>query len=140
MPNTLKTLAQSKVAANKAVKAAGIATAEKAIGQLEAALKQAKQREAAQADQKRQENAKKIASMMSNLGVSVADISGLTGTKKGRGRPAKKIATKKRAKVAPKYRLKAGGQTHEWSGRGRTPVVFRDFVAQGGKLESCLIR
>jgi len=140
MPNTLKTLAQSKVATNKAVKAAGIATTEKAISQLQAALKQAKQREAAQAEQKLRANAKKIATMMSNLGVSVSDIAGLTGTKKKRNQSAKKAAAKKRSKVAPKYRLKVGGQTHEWSGRGRTPIVFRDFVAQGGKLESCLIR
>ncbi len=45
-----------------------------------------------------------------------------------------------RKKVQPKYRIvDEEGQTHEWSGRGRTPVAFQRYFEQGFTKEDCLI-
>ncbi|NRA21044.1 MAG: H-NS histone family protein [Oceanospirillaceae bacterium] len=44
-------------------------------------------------------------------------------------------------KVLAKYRVVVDGNTHEWSGRGRTPVVFQQyFDANNATKESCLIK
>ena len=44
-------------------------------------------------------------------------------------------------KVLAKYRVAGDGNTHEWSGRGRTPVVFQQyFDANNATKESCLIK
>ncbi|EPJ45878.1 MAG: hypothetical protein OFPI_15260 [Osedax symbiont Rs2] len=43
-------------------------------------------------------------------------------------------------KVKAKYRVVVDDITHEWSGRGRTPVVFQQyFDANNATKESCLI-
>lgn len=48
------------------------------------------------------------------------------------------LAPKK--KVAAKYRLEdEDGTVHEWSGRGRTPLVFQKYFDQGHTKEDCLI-
>lgn len=49
--------------------------------------------------------------------------------------------TKKvRKPVAPQYRIQdANGETHEWSGRGRTPKVFEHYFNNGGSKDSCRI-
>jgi len=45
-----------------------------------------------------------------------------------------------RKKVAPKYRVvDESGETHEWSGRGRTPLAFQKFFEAGNSREDCLI-
>ncbi len=47
---------------------------------------------------------------------------------------------KARKPVAPQYRIKdANGETHEWSGRGRTPKVFEHYFNTGGSKDSCRI-
>jgi DNA-binding protein H-NS len=56
---------------------------------------------------------------------------------KTRGR--KKTTAKKR-KVAPKYRLVVDGQEYLWSGRGRAPKVFKDYMDSGKSKESCAIK
>jgi DNA-binding protein H-NS len=44
-------------------------------------------------------------------------------------------------KVAAKYRVIVDHIAHEWSGRGRTPVVFQAyFDANNATKESCLIK
>ncbi len=43
-------------------------------------------------------------------------------------------------KVKAKYRVVVNDITHEWSGRGRTPVIFQQyFDANNATKESCLI-
>ncbi|TCK16416.1 H-NS family nucleoid-associated regulatory protein [Marinobacterium mangrovicola] len=43
-------------------------------------------------------------------------------------------------KVKPKYRLiGSDGKPNEWSGRGRKPVVFRDYEERGGNIEDLKI-
>ena len=147
---TLLSAANSKVAANKMAKSMAPEDLERAIKNLQAAATKIKKGEAEKAARQRAANLKKLKSMMTELGLSAADVRGLGGTKakKRPGRPkktaAKRKATakkgpKKGTKVAPKYQLKVGKQTHKWTGRGRMPIVFKEYVAKGGALEKCLI-
>ena len=81
---------------------------------------------------------------MGEWGVSASDLSGSAPKRRGRKAATKKSKVKrgipKGTKVAPKYSLKAGGSTHQWTGRGRMPVVFREYVEKGGSLEKLLIK
>ncbi|MEZ9708815.1 H-NS family nucleoid-associated regulatory protein [Vibrio breoganii] len=44
-------------------------------------------------------------------------------------------------KAAPKYRIEVDGEVTNWSGRGRTPVVFRNALEKnGGALDEFLIK
>lgn len=148
---TLLSIAKSKTAANKAAKTVALEDLERVIKNLQAAATKTKRAEVNRAARQRAANLKKLKSMMTEMGLSAADIRGISGSsaKKQPGRPQKvaaKSATaskkgpKKGTKVAPKYRLKVGKQTHKWTGRGRMPLVFKEHVAKGGSLEKCLIK
>jgi len=51
------------------------------------------------------------------------------------------VPTVVKKKVQAKYRVVVDDITHEWSGRGRTPVVFQQyFDANNATKESCLIK
>ena len=146
----LLSAAKSKVAANKMAKSMALEDLERAIQNLQAAATKIKKGEAEKAARQRAANLKKLKSMMTEMGLSAADVRGLGGAKakKRPGRP-KKVAAKRKAaakkgpkrgtKVAPKYQLKVGKQTHKWTGRGRMPLAFKEHVAKGGSLEKCLI-
>ncbi len=46
-----------------------------------------------------------------------------------------------RKKVEPKYQVTdENGELHQWSGRGRTPAVFKAFFESGNTKEDCLIK
>ena len=106
---------------------------DRAIKNLQAAAAKIKKAEADKATRKREANLKKLKSMMTEMGLSAADVRGLSGAKAKKG-------PKKRTKVAPKYQLKVGRQTYKWTGRGRMPLVFKEHVTKGGSLEKCLIK
>ena len=148
---TLLSAAKSKVAANKMAKSMAPEDLDRAIKNLQAAATKIKKGEAEKAARQRATNLKKLKSMMTEMGLSAADVRGLDSAKakKRPGRP-KKAATKRKAaakkgpkkgtKVAPKYQLKVCKQTHKWTGRGRMPLVFKEHVAKGSSLEKCLIK
>ena len=71
-----------------------------------------------------------IRSLMSQYGLTVADIAGKSG---GSG----KASTTKGSKVAPKYRNQATGET--WTGRGRQPKWVEQALASGKSLEQLAI-
>jgi len=51
------------------------------------------------------------------------------------------VPTVVKKKVQAKYRVVVDNITHEWSGRGRTPVVFQQyFDVNNATKESCLIK
>jgi len=148
---TLLSAAKSKIAANKMAKSMAPEDLERAIQNLQAAATKIKKGQAEKAARQRAANLKKLKSMMTEMGLSAADVRGLSGTKANKrpGRPKKaakrrkaaaKKGLKKGTKVAPKYQLRVGKQTHKWTGRGRMPVVFRNHVESGGSLEACLIK
>ena len=146
----LLSAAKSKITANKIAKSVAHEDLERAIQNLQAAATKIKKAEADKTARQRAANLKKLKSMMAQMGLSAADVRGLSSTKakKRPGRP-KKTATQRKAaakkgpkkgtKVAPKYQLKVGKQLHKWTGRGRMPLTFKDFVENGGSLEKCLI-
>lgn len=89
------------------------------------ARKEALEREIEQTKkQERAEAIAKVRAMMSEYGLSVADLSTKAGPKAASGAGAK---------VAPKFRDKATGQT--WSGRGLQPNWLKAALAGGRKLE-----
>jgi DNA-binding protein H-NS len=73
--------------------------------------------------QHRAEAIAKVRSLMTEYGLTAADLSGKTGAKLG-GKPSK---------VAVKYRNAATGET--WSGRGLQPKWLKAALAAGRKIE-----
>tara|TARA_B110000503_G_scaffold67341_1_gene105539 strand:+ start:359 stop:802 length:444 start_codon:yes stop_codon:yes gene_type:complete len=139
--NFLATLAKSKAAANRAAKGLNLSQLEKAIANLSQAVKAAKSRESLKEQKKKTITIKKLQALMISAGISPEDM-GLAGAPKTKGKGKRKSATtkgKKQATVAPKYQITVDGKTSQWTGRGRTPIVFRTFVDNGGSLEQCLI-
>ena len=132
----LKSIAKSKAAANRAVKSLDIQQLERALANLTAAAETIKERESLRAQRKKEVAVRKLKSMMDDLGISAADI---TGASKPKGNGKRATGPKKGNKVAPKDKLAVDGVTHQWTGRGRTPVVFKSHVENGGSLDDCLI-
>ena len=83
---------------------------------------------------------------MAKMGLSAADVRKLTAPQPKRKTASKKTAAKRKTgprkgkKVAPKYQLKVGKETHKWTGRGRMPLVFKEFLEKNGSLDKCLIK
>ena len=144
--NILLSIAKSKTTANRVAKSLDASDLKKAIDHLQAALVAAKKREAKKAATKQAADLKKLKAMMAKMGLSAADVKKLMATPAKRKAAGKKTPEKgkrgprKGKKVAPKYQLKVGKETHKWTGRGRMPLVFKTFVEKGGALEKCLIK
>ena len=132
----LQTIAKSKAAANRALKGLDIEQVERALHNLSAAAKTLKERESQRAQRKKEVAVKKLKSMMDELGISAEDI---VASKRSASPSKKTTGPKKGNKVAPKYQITVDGETFKWTGRGRTPVVFKNHVDQGGSLDDCLI-
>ena len=137
----LVAMAASKVKTRKLAKALSADDLKKLIENLSAAYESEQKREAAKQAKKKAAALKKLQTMMVESGLSPADVAKLSGAApKKRGRKAKaKAKAKSGVKVPPKYKITVNGESHLWTGRGRMPVVFREFVESGGSLESCLI-
>ena len=139
--NFLLTIAKSKAAANRAAKALTLSELEKAIANLSSAVKAAKSRESVKEQRKKALAIKKLKTLMATAGISPEDM-GLATSSKTKGPTKRKVSRakgKKRGAVLPKYQITVDGKTTQWTGRGRMPVVFREFVDNGGSLEQCLI-
>lgn len=149
--DAIKVIAKSKATANRIAKAIDLTHLQLAITHLQDALKTAQTREAKRDSKRRAANIKKLTSMMAEMGLSPQDIA-----KNARKTPEKKspkksktsskttakkskVGPKKGSKVAPKYKIISGEQIHKWTGRGRMPIVFKNFVGNGGTLDQCLI-
>ncbi len=76
----------------------------------------------------------KLKQQMEKLGITAKDLSGDVAVVKKARKPRKKTGP-----VPPKYRITVNGQTHEWTGRGRTPKVFDEYFAAGNSRQSCEI-
>ena len=139
-------LAKSKVAAKRLAKTVSSAELKRAIQNLQSAVTALEKLEAEKAVKARADNLKKLKLTMEKLGLSPKDVLELAGIKRrvGQGGPKKQAKKKngplKGKKISPKYAIKVGKETYRWSGRGRMPIVFKDFVRKGGSLENCLIK
>ena len=144
--NTLTSIAKSKSTANRLAKALTAAELKKAIDHLQAALTNIKKREATKAAKKQVADLKKLKAMMTKLGITAADVRKLTKAGPKRKATSKKTAAKRKIgprkgkKVAPKYQLKVGKELHTWTGRGRMPLVFKEFLDKNGSLDKSLIK
>lgn len=138
--NPVISIAKSKAMANRLVKDASEAQVLRAISNLQAALKTARAREAAKLEKKKAANMKKLTAMMAEMGLSGSDVAKLAAGKRTAKKAKRKSGARKVQKVAPKYSIKANGETIQWTGRGRMPVAFREFVEKGGSLQKCLIK
>ena len=142
---TLISIAKSKVTANRLAKALSTSDLENAIKNLQGALTKAKKQAADKAAKKQAADLKKLKAMMAKMGISAADVQKLAGVKAKRKAVGKKVAKRKTGprkgkKVAPKYQLKVGKEAHQWTGRGRMPLVFKEFAEKNGSLDKCLIK
>jgi DNA-binding protein H-NS len=133
MPISLAPLAKSKLKARSAAKGLSAADLEKVISNLNGVLKAEKEKEKSKVEAAKKAKIAKIKALMDESGLKPDDLKAA-----GRGRGRAKAARKK-TKVAPKYRLIIEGKEHLWSGRGRPPKVFKDYMDAGNSKESCAI-
>ena len=138
--DTLLLISTSKMAAKRATKDLSPVQIARVIDNLQAQLAAVQKREEAKKHKKRAANMKKLATMMAEMGLSAKDVATLANEKTAQRRPSKKKARAgKGKKVAAKYQTTVDGKKVQWTGRGRMPVVFRELIANGGSLDSCLI-
>lgn len=95
-------------------------------------------------DRERDRKLRRLNKMISELGLTAEDLK-LLGTttdegQRGNRKKQENRLSKSSKVVPPKYRLKEGRETHQWTGRGRMPLVFKSYLAKGGSLEKCLIK
>lgn len=104
---------------------------EKIIIDLTDILKEKEVSELERVEADREKNAKidMIRKTMQEAGIGLDDIKDL-------------VVTTTKKKVEAKYRITdENGETHEWSGRGRTPLAFQEyFDKQGVTKDACLIK
>ena len=142
----LLSIAKSKSTANRLAKSLSAVELKKAIDHLQSALTAIQKRESAKAAKKQAADLKKLKAMMAKMGLSAADVKKLTASQPKRKAASKKTAAKRKTgprkgkKVAPKYQIKVGKETHKWTGRGRMPLVFKEFLDKNGSLDKCLIK
>lgn len=134
MAASLAALAKSKLKARSAAKGLSVDELQKVIANLTGVLKAEQEKEKARVEANKKAKIQKIKALMAESGLNPDDLKGAAG----RGR--KKRATAKKAKVMPKYRLVVAGKEHLWSGRGRAPKVFKDYLDAGNSKESCAIK
>lgn len=140
-------LAKSKAAAKRLAKSVSAAELKRAVQNLQSAITALEKLEAEKAIKARAANLKTLKLTMDKLGLSKEDVLSLVAPKgtAEQGKIKKPTTRKKNGplkgkKIAPKYSIKVGKETHKWSGRGRMPLVFKDFLQQGGSLKKCLIK
>ncbi|MEM1402833.1 MAG: H-NS histone family protein [Pseudomonadota bacterium] len=135
----MTTIFDSKRELRAAIKHKSIEELERLIKNLNEILGREKERDKAKLAAAKKAKIAKIKALMAESGLSPEDLKG--GAK--RGRPAKKSARsnakKAKRKVAPKYRLLVDGTEYLWSGRGRPPKVFKEYMDAGNSKESCAI-
>ncbi|WP_151669615.1 H-NS family nucleoid-associated regulatory protein [Nitrincola schmidtii] len=99
-----------------------VADIEKVLTDLSDILEERREEEArlAAEESKRVEKIEQIRQAMKEAGLDISDLSDLA-----------EVAPKKTVK-AKYYIVDDQGQRHEWSGRGRTPVVFAEYMQAKG--------
>jgi DNA-binding protein H-NS len=121
MSDFIKTLMR-KNSLRKQCQELSVGDVEKVLSDLTDILAERKEDEAIKAaeENKRIEKIEQIRLAMKEAGLDISDLSELA-----------EVAPKKTVK-AKYYIVDAEGGRHEWSGRGRTPVVFAEYMQQRG--------
>ncbi len=120
--STLVDLSKKRALLKKLARKMQIDDTQKLISALQAGLQLAEEDELKrmERDAEKESAAKEIAEKMMAAGITMEEVVALTSGKKN---PYKSGPG---AKIEPKYRILVDGKTHEWTGRGRTPVVFAE--------------
>ncbi|MEQ9464665.1 MAG: H-NS histone family protein [Haliea sp.] len=129
--------AKSKAKTSAEARRLSIAELEKLIANLNASLATEKAKLKKKESQDRLATIQKVNDLLAESGLKPEDLK-----KAPRKAGAKRKASAKRAKKAripPRYRLEIDGREYLWSGRGRTPRVFREYFDAGNSRESCEI-
>jgi len=134
MPISLAPLAKSKLKARSAAKGLSVSELEKVVSNLNGVLEQEKEKESVKAEAAKKAKIAKIKALMEESGLKPDDLKGAKGKKRARRKSASKTG-----KVPPKYRLVIDGEEHLWTGRGRPPKVFKEYLDAGNSKESCAI-
>ena len=124
MSNLIDTL-KRKTTLRSELKDASVADIERVIGHLNDLLVERAEEEARQEAEleAKREAIEAIKAAMEAAGLDVSDLGALE---------ASAAKSKSKAKAAPKYAITVNGERHEWTGRGRTPKVFADYMAANG--------
>ncbi len=129
--------AKSKAKTSAEARRLSIAELEKLIANLNASLAAEKAKLKKKETQDRLATIQKVNDLLAESGLKPEDLKKAprkVGVKRKAG--AKRGKT---AKVPPRYRLEIDGKEYLWSGRGRTPRVFREYFDAGNSRESCEI-
>jgi DNA-binding protein H-NS len=136
--SSLLPMVRSKLKVRAAVKGLSVEDIEKLIGNLKSVLNDEVKKEAARIESQKKAKIAKIKALMAESGLDPDDL--VKATRRGaKGAKGGKKAAKTRKKAAPKYRLVVDGAEHLWSGRGRPPKVFKDYMDSGKSKESCAL-
>lgn len=137
--SALLPFAKSKPKAKAEARRLEQAQLQKLIGSLTEALADVKKKATAKERADKAAKLKQIEALMAKSGLTGADLKAIASPAK-RGKKAAAKPAKKRAAVAPKYRLVVEGKEYLWTGRGRSPKVYAEYVNGGGNLETLLIK
>jgi DNA-binding protein H-NS len=135
--STLAPLAKSKLKARSAAKGLSVAELEKVIANLAAALDMEKKKENQKAEAAKKASIAKIKALMDETGLAPEDLKASGRSRRGKAKA--KAKGKAKRSVEPKYRLVIDGEEHLWSGRGRPPRAFKEYMDAGNSKESCAI-
>ena len=124
MSNLINTL-KRKTTLRSELKDVSAADIERVIGHLNDLLAEREEEEARAAEElkAKREAIESIKAAMEAAGLDVEDLGGIE---------ASKVKAKSKSKAAPKYAINVNGERHEWTGRGRTPKIFADYMATHG--------
>lgn len=98
--------------------------------------REAEEAEMIEQERQRREKVAEIHRKMAEEGINVEDLMADSDSPQ-----AASSGARKKTKVPPKYQIEDGeGKIHYWTGRGRTPKPFKDYLEKGGEKEDLLIR
>ncbi len=143
---TLLEIAKSKAAATRLARTLSTKDLVRAIANLKSAADNIEKAEAAKVAKSRLANLKQLEHLLKKVKLSPEELKALAARSgKAESGQTKKVHASKRGpkkgtKVPPKYKLKRGDKTLLWSGRGRMPLILKEYVEAGGSLERCLIK
>ncbi|KEA65440.1 DNA-binding protein H-NS [Marinobacterium lacunae] len=120
MTDFIKTLTR-KNSLRKQTQELGVSELEKVMSDLADILEERREEEVAKAEAEaaKVEAIEAIRKQMMDAGIALEEL-------------ASQVDTAPRKSVKAKYVIEVDGEEHHWSGRGRTPVVFAQYMEEKG--------
>lgn len=140
MKKTLASMALSTSEVHRAAKMLTAPQLKRLISNLNRALEKKE-------SEHRAKKLKEVAQVINEIGASEAELRDLIESPKKTAKAkqvgpkrTKSRGVKKGTKIPKKYQLREGNKVHKWTGRGRMPLVFKNYIESGGCLSECLIK